>query len=61
MIDIKVEDYCQECDGFDPVVDTRLQNIMGEAKVTLVICSNRRRCNAMYNHILREFNKTKEN
>ena len=46
-INLKVEDYCQECEAFDPVADTtKIYEENGDVFFleTVVICSEARKC-----------------
>lgn len=61
MIELKVEDYCQDCDAFDPVstspFETTTLNETFVKKYTYVTCSQAKRCAAMWRHLERIFPK----
>lgn len=62
MIWLEVEDYCQDCDGFEPVLLNDSNLYAGDTlykTVKAVSCKYQRRCAAMYKHLERQFNKTK--
>ena len=67
MIELKVEEYCQECKAFSPVADINM--LMNSPKFeectdedepafmrTIVRCENARRCAGIARHIRRELN-----
>lgn len=49
MIEIKVEDYCQNCPEFDPGVEAETLYFDGydTERLTTVFCVHRRRCEAI--------------
>lgn len=56
MIELVVEDYCQNCAGFDPVArrETIYSSIdMNDSgtTTTTVECKYKKRCSSMYRHI----------
>lgn len=64
MIELDVKEYCQDCDGFEPVVsDNDIHSGDSVFKsLKVVSCRYQKRCSAMYNHLVRVFNnKMKEN
>ncbi len=70
MIELKVEDYCQECKAFSPVADINM--LMNSPKFeecnnevepvfmrTTVRCEYAKRCAGIARHIRSELNKEK--
>lgn len=56
MIELKVEDYCQECTQFEPESDT--SKLFDENKVlvhTRIMCTHRHFCNHIYKMIERKY------
>ena len=69
MIELKVEDYCQECKAFSPVSETiecgarhNYDTELTEPAYvrTIVKCENARRCAGIARHIRNELNKENE-
>lgn len=58
MIELVVEEYCQNCLDFDPCVEK--MHIGYEELVTNVMCENRDRCNKMYERIKSQLVKQNE-
>lgn len=57
MISLQVESYCDNCDGFEPVViHTKSFSFVdnSEESNTIVKCDNARKCAAIYRHIQKE-------
>lgn len=53
MIELIVQDYCQNCDAFDPCLDDiRLANTNGE-RLIYVKCRNARHCMALVRYLKR--------
>lgn len=60
MILLNVEDYCQDCPGFEPEMERmRIEEFATteQSWSTVIVCSNRRKCKRMYEHVRREFFK----
>lgn len=59
MIKLEVEDYCHNCEEFEPVADTN--RLYSELEVvesyTSVRCEKRMVCRAIASHIAREMKK----
>lgn len=69
MIELKVEDYCQECKAFSPVAETieygdRLNYNTGKIDPghihTVVKCEYAKRCAGIARHICKELSKKNE-
>lgn len=57
MIELQVEDYCQECAAFEPEVRSAViynDNKIAERQ-TLVFCNHRNTCKHIYKTIERKF------
>lgn len=56
MIKLEVEDYCHECDAFDPVADSVSYQALGveQDHDTFVRCSNAKRCRNMVRYLERK-------
>lgn len=56
MIKLEVEDYCHECDAFDPIADSVSYQELGveQDRDTFVHCSNARRCRNMVRYLERK-------
>lgn len=57
MIHLEVQDYCQNCDDFEPVKASALHVacVAGGATLeTFVRCENEKRCKQIYEHIVKE-------
>ena len=54
MIELIVEDYCQNCTDFEPVAEHKIMKANFETIVmdTEVICKNRRKCQRMMTHLM---------
>lgn len=57
MIELQVEDYCHDCDGFDPVVENRFYEFSDNIKAQTVVCSNKRRCFQLMRYLERQYKK----
>lgn len=58
MIKLNVEEYCHECEGFEPErVDTGYYLSFNE--IINVECRYKRRCAAMYRHLEKKFKANK--
>lgn len=52
MIELKVEDYCQECSDFSPMADTFTYRASKVAvNNTVVYCKNKKVCKRLYEHL----------
>ena len=52
MIELKVEDYCQDCKEFEPEVDTYIGMTCGyEFCNHTISCKHKQRCSEIYFHI----------
>lgn len=57
MIHLEVQDYCQNCDDFEPVKASALHvaRVAGGATLeTFVRCENEKRCKQIYERIVKE-------
>lgn len=56
MIELKVKDYCQDCEAFDPVSDTTKLYELGvtHSIETTVSCRNARRCEQFVRYLERK-------
>lgn len=70
MIELKVEEYCQECKAFSPVSETieygdrynfNTATLESGYVRTIVKCENAKRCAGIARHIRSEFIKESEN
>lgn len=57
MIKLSVEEYCWNCDGFEPVVDKYKSIYESEGSTTTITCENKNRCRAIYRFIKKQFEK----
>ena len=64
MIKLEVEDYCQECQGFEPDVDASdFYNPLNQnenIRDTIVRCRYRKRCANMVRYLERKLKNSKE-
>lgn len=58
MIELCIEDYCQNCPSFDP---TAKRVYMNDKVYTIVECENELKCSMLHDHIKKEFEKEKNN
>lgn len=65
MIELAIEDYCHECDGFEPIKDEQASyeyNTMGGSyRVVTVKCQSARRCANMIRYLERKRRNNEEN
>lgn len=55
MIKLSVEEYCWNCDGFEPVTDK--YKSLSDSTMIFIKCENERRCRAIYRHIKNHLEK----
>ena len=51
MINLKIEDYCQECPDFEAEVEKITFSDLPVKNDTLIRCKNRIRCLFLYKHL----------
>lgn len=56
MIKLEAEDYCQDCDAFEPEAET--VKVFGEPPTTHIYCRSARKCNRMYHNILKAIERS---
>lgn len=56
MIELRVAKYCNDCDEFEPDVDTTYSNF-GSDIYTRISCVHERRCREMIQHLKKELKK----
>ena len=68
MIELMVEDYCHECDAFEPIKDEQtayeyntMGGICGSYRVVAVKCQSARRCANMIRYLERRRRNNEEN
>lgn len=57
MIELQVEDYCHDCDGFNPVVDKRFYEFLDCIESQAVVCSSKRHCAQLMRYLERQYKK----
>lgn len=63
MIELKVEEYCQNCEEFFPCIGRKsaLRGDTGEVICDITVeCDKRRECSAMYKRITRVLKERKD-
>lgn len=58
MIELRVAEYCNNCDEFEPDVDTTYG--FGSDIYTMISCVHKRRCLEMIQHLKKELKKETE-
>lgn len=57
MIELKVEEYCQECRAFEPAVLTETLYMSGDSYNTIkntVVCVNAKKCEGIARYLRRQ-------
>jgi hypothetical protein len=62
MIKLDVENYCHDCDAFNPVADSMSYQSLGveQDRDTFVRCSNAKRCHNMVRYLERKLKSNGE-